>query len=170
MSDLVGAGGGVETLTAVAVVTEKMVVVTGEGMSLALFREISAAMLELRATSLGLRVLEVVAETGAMKVLNVVTVESVLVIDEDSVPDCVVVEVTVTIDGVDVDGVIVIITTCVEVVGGVCVTKIVVVKGETVVVSSERVAIDVCETSLANVGANDEVVVTLSLWLLCLFM
>lgn len=151
-------------LTAVAVVTDSIVVVIGEGMSLALFRDISAAMLELRATSLGLTVLEVEARTGAMKVLNVVMVESLLVVvDEDTVLDGVVVEVTVTIDGVDVDGVIVIITTWVEVVGGFCVTKTVVVKGEMVVVSSERVAIDVCETILADVGVIEDVVLTLSL-------
>lgn len=99
-------------LTSVAVVTDSIVVAIGEGMSLALFRDISAAMLELRAAWLGLRVLGVVAGTGAMKVLNVVMVDSMLVVVvEDSVLEGVVVDVTVTIDGVDVDGVIVIITT-----------------------------------------------------------
>lgn len=61
-------------------------------------------------------------------------------------------------------------------VGGVSVRKTVVVKGETVVVSSERVWIDVCVTILVSVSADvmgrmgADGVDTLSFELSCLFM
>lgn len=92
--------GTVETLT--DVVMDVRVVASGDGMRSLLMRDSSAAMLELRATSLGLRV--VVVESGAVVVV---------LVDElvDSMLDAVEVEVTVTINGVDVDGVRVVMTT-----------------------------------------------------------
>lgn len=135
-------------------------------------------MLEIAAASLGPR--EVVAGSEAV----------VVVIEEDSELDAVVVDVTVRINEVDVDGSRVEMASGVAAVDGLSVMVTVVVRGEIVVVCSERVWIDVCADMLVHevpdvlspighealsfVGQErvigQDSVLTLSLWTLCLFV